>query len=233
MYPIKEEPGSGLIPYNLAIGLNSTTLLILNDNGPLSLPLNDNVRIKYFKYWEIAFPKKLNISIVKTSALILLKLIGSISLTFKALPSIIRFKPDIIHIHSPLQILLAITAKLFLKVPLVITYHGTDFNRLRRHKILLRLIYLFVDHTICISKDFYNEMIKIEKNQNVSYVPNGVDLSLFKNNNIEKSDQIITVGRLVWQKGLPYLIEAFARYLEIYPNSKLLIIGEGEEKKIF
>ena len=41
-------------------------------------------------------------------------------------------------------------------------------------------------------------MIQIEDNKTISYISNG-DLSLFKKMN-NKLDQIITVGRLVWQK---------------------------------
>jgi glycosyltransferase involved in cell wall biosynthesis len=230
MYPRREGPGSGLIPYNLTVGLKLPTLLILKNYGPITLPLTDNVNIKYIKYWENSFPKKYKINIIRMGIIIIGKLLGNISLIFKALPSILKFKPDIIHIHTPLQILLAISAKLYLRVPLVLTYHGTDFNRLRRNKILLKLIHFFVDHTICISEDIYAKMIQIENNKTISYVPNGVDLSLFKNNNTEKLDQIITVGRLVWQKGLPILIEAFAKFVKLNPNFKLVIIGEGEER---
>ena len=136
MYPIEEEPGAGLIPYNLSVGLKIPTLLILKDYGPITLPLSDNIKVKYFKYREKTFPKKLNINFISTLILIFVKLLSSISLIFRALPSIIKFKPDLIHLHTPLQILVAISAKLCLRIPLVITYHGTDFNRLKRHKIL-------------------------------------------------------------------------------------------------
>ena len=230
MYPRKESPGSGLIPYNLTISLKFPTLLILKNYGPITLPLDDNVKVKYIKYWENSFPNKYKINIIKTGIIIIGKLLGNILLVFKALPSIIKFKPDIIHIHTPLQILLAISAKLYFRVPLVLTYHGTDFNRLRRSKVLLKLIHFFVDHTICISEDIYKKIIQIDQSQSISYVPNGVDLSLFKNNNTEKLNQIITVGRLVWQKGLPTLIEAFAKFVKLNPNFKLVIIGEGEER---
>ena len=126
MYPRKESPGSGLIPYNLTISLKFPTLLILKNYGPITLPLDDNVKVKYIKYWENSFPNKYKINIIKTGIIIIGKLLGNILLVFKALPSIIKFKPDIIHIHTPLQILLAISAKLYFRVPLVLTYHGTD-----------------------------------------------------------------------------------------------------------
>ena len=62
MYPRREGPGSGLIPYNLTVGLKLPTLLILKNYGPITLPLTDNVNIKYIKYWENSFPKKYKIN---------------------------------------------------------------------------------------------------------------------------------------------------------------------------
>lgn len=55
-----------------------------------------------------------------------------------------------------------------------------------------------------------------------------IELNLIKNNKI-----IISVGRLVDQKGFNHLIKAFSLVLKEYPDALLLIIGHGSnEKKI-
>ena len=43
----------------------------------------------------------------------------------------------------------------------------------------------------------------------------------------------IAVGRLTKQKNFLYLIDEFKKFLNIYPNEKLLIFGDGELKKKF
>lgn len=41
---------------------------------------------------------------------------------------------------------------------------------------------------------------------------------------------VLYVGRLVWQKNVPLLIEAFARVAERIPTARLLIVGDGPER---
>jgi len=45
-----------------------------------------------------------------------------------------------------------------------------------------------------------------------------------------ESPLIGTVGRLVWQKGFEYLIEAAPMVLESFPQARFLIVGEGQLK---
>ena len=47
----------------------------------------------------------------------------------------------------------------------------------------------------------------------------------------KKFDFFIAVGRLTKQKNFLYLITEFKKFLDIYPNEKLLIFGDGELKK--
>ena len=54
----------------------------------------------------------------------------------------------------------------------------------------------------------------------------------FKEKEIENQNEyFIAVGRLTKQKNFSYLINEFAKFLKDYPNYKLLIFGEGEQKK--
>ena len=49
---------------------------------------------------------------------------------------------------------------------------------------------------------------------------------------IEKNNLIISIGRLTRQKNLILLIRAFKKILIKYPNYHLLLLGEGEQKKL-
>ena len=50
---------------------------------------------------------------------------------------------------------------------------------------------------------------------------------------IDENDNgfFIAVGRLTKQKNFMYLIDEFKKFLNIYPNEKLFIFGDGELKK--
>jgi glycosyltransferase involved in cell wall biosynthesis len=47
-----------------------------------------------------------------------------------------------------------------------------------------------------------------------------------------KEDNILigAIGRLVWEKGFEYLIQSIPDVLKVYPNVKILIVGEGPLK---
>lgn len=81
-----------------------------------------------------------------------------------------------------------------------------------------------------------NEGIQQEQ---IIYIPNGVNVSLFTKNNTnyskkrkelgisENSPVISSIGRLNPQKGFPYLLQAFQIVQTQFPHSILLIIGAG------
>ena len=45
------------------------------------------------------------------------------------------------------------------------------------------------------------------------------------------ANYILSIGRLTKQKNFPLLIKAFKKILKYYPNLKLIILGEGEDRK--
>ena len=58
-------------------------------------------------------------------------------------------------------------------------------------------------------------------------VPNGVDLSLFKQKKHKKGKRILFVGRLIYYKGVQYLIRAMPEILKKVPGAELVIVGDG------
>ena len=61
---------------------------------------------------------------------------------------------------------------------------------------------------------------------NVVYIPNGVDLSVYKNLKAKVEKKITFIGRMHEQKGVIYLLEAFDRIKEKYPEFRLELIGD-------
>lgn len=73
----------------------------------------------------------------------------------------------------------------------------------------------------------------VEK-EKVKVIPNGINLSELKlsvEKGIEKEKyRIICVARLEKYKGIEYLIEALPKILESFPKTRLILIGDGQER---
>lgn len=91
----------------------------------------------------------------------------------------------------------------------------------------------YVDIILCPSKFLMATLSKLGY-RNLEYLPNFVSLpqEVIKNtNNTPKRPYIIYVGRFIELKGVYYLIKAFKTILKTFPHARLLLIGNGQEKK--
>ncbi len=69
---------------------------------------------------------------------------------------------------------------------------------------------------------------------NIVYIPSGVDTEMFKPKSVDRhyGENIIgTVSRLAIEKGVDNLITAFCNLKKKYPNTRLLIVGDGDQKE--
>lgn len=91
------------------------------------------------------------------------------------------------------------------------------------------------DLLIFISKAVEKSMRENFKIKNVKtcLVYNGISNRFINNVNDEKNreNNIIYIGRLVYAKGVNILIEAFKEVYENDSNSRLIIVGDGEERE--
>jgi len=135
----------------------------------------------------------------------------------------------LIHAHWIIpQGIIAVLYKFFFNrnVKIVVTSHGTLNN---------------IDRLTVVSSAIKDEVVSLGINRNlpIDVVPMGVDFSLFSpehfNESIKKKYSIngpflLFVGRLSEKKGIEYLIKAMPSILLDFPETKLLIIGEGEKE---
>jgi glycosyltransferase involved in cell wall biosynthesis len=152
-------------------------------------------------------------------------------------------QPDIINAHTPVPFISDVTCRVAhkLKIPFILTYHSGSMKK--DNAFLKNIVILFYEHItlmktldyskkiICSSDFVKNEFFK-KINGNIITITPGVDLSLFKEENMDnKQNQILFVGNLnksnEW-KGLPYLIEAIKKIKNTL-SIKLLIIGKGDK----
>jgi len=117
------------------------------------------------------------------------------------------------------------------------------------NNIFIKILYKKADSVITVSKvinDYYKSVYKIPNQKiQVIYNPYNYDeIYRLSNENIDQeyidfyknSFVIVSVGRLMKQKGYWHLIKAFKDSLEIYPDLHLVIIGKeydgGKVKKL-
>jgi phosphatidylinositol alpha 1,6-mannosyltransferase len=163
-----------------------------------------------------------------------------------------KFQPDILHINSPCT--LGFAAAKYAKhfgVPVVATYH-THFPTYPRYYNLTKLEHL----TWRISRHLYNNLDRtfvptkpildeLEANdiQRLQYLPNGVDTGLFtpeRRNDAWRAQfgpvskpVVLFVSRLVWEKDLRVLADAY-RHLKTKRNDfEMVVVGEGHARSEF
>lgn len=153
-----------------------------------------------------------------------------------------KTKTDLVHAHwSVPQGFLSILAKYVLKIPCVISLHGSDVFGLR-HPIFKTLNKLVIRHADACTA---NSLATAKTAQatgasgNLKIVPMGVDPRGFQKSaeadELKKKHQldaevILSVGRLIDLKGTEYLIKALPAVLLRFPRAKALIIGSGPRK---
>ncbi len=172
-------------------------------------------------------------------------------------PSIIRFlmreKVDIIHFQTPLTIgLQGVLAAKILGIPLVGTFHtffadkeylkhaGLDF------KIAERLAWNYsnayynkCDLITCPTQSARRELLKNRVRRKIVVISNGIDESIFENRgwkDVKKKYNprgpiLLFVGRIAYEKNIPYLLECFRLVVEKIPGCKLLMVGDGPQLK--
>lgn len=67
--------------------------------------------------------------------------------------------------------------------------------------------------------------------EKIYVIPNGIDLSQVPVGIEKISDRVVCVARLSWEKGLDYLINAWADVVKSFPQARLVMVGEGQERQ--
>mgnify|MGYP002084415256 FL=1 len=203
-------------------------------------PLPHYAVIKEISYQDVAFTYDLGNKFFYRGASgsrnkieILLRLIlklREIGFFIKSIPSLVKFKPDVIHVHGLVCILGGIFGKSVLGSRFVITLHGITEATLVQKFPVLRYLLTYSDKVICVSSAIQNSLLKFIAATKLAVIPGGVDLELFRNLNLPRKNQLVAVGYLKWQKGYSYLLEAIAA-LTKFSHYRLVIIGDGPERR--
>lgn len=146
---------------------------------------------------------------------------------------------DVIHAHDWLTYAAGIAAKRVSGKPLVIHVHATSFDRGSADNIdtrvfeIERMGMLAADKVITVSNLTRNIVINkygIDPSKVIT-VHNAVDFNEFQQVDVKRGvdDKIVTfLGRITFQKGPEYFIEAAAKVLKRYPKARFVMAGNGD-----
>lgn len=141
--------------------------------------------------------------------------------------------PDVAHVHSYKNGGLAIWLKKVFKVPYIITEHNSEFLRNKIsifHKQKAKEAFCNSATNIAVSAVLAANLQR-RFSRDFLVIPNIVDVNFFKPKKTEKSTYtFINVAHLNKNKNQAMLIRAFEKHHRAHPNSRLLILGGGEEK---
>lgn len=143
---------------------------------------------------------------------------------------------DVIHYHAEGPCAMLIIPHFF-GIRTIATIHGLDWQRAKwggfAKKFLLfgeKCAAKYADEVIVLSLNV-QQYFKDKYNRDTIYIPNGVNKTEFREPDIikkqfglEKDNYILYLGRLVPEKGITYLMEAYSK---IDTDKKLVIAGGG------
>ena len=146
---------------------------------------------------------------------------------------------DVIHAHDWRTYLAGIAAKELTGKPLVVHVHATSYDRGDEKHIDTRVLdietrgMMAADRVVTVSDLTRNIVInkyKIDPSKVVT-VHNAVDFSGRENLEVERGvkDKVVTfLGRITFQKGPEYFIEAAAKVLKRTKNVRFVMAGSGD-----
>ena len=192
--------------------------------------LDENAKVNNIKEYNGA--KVINIPTINKKGL------EALVYSFLATIRVLFGNYDCIHYHAEGSCAMLWLPHL-LKKRIVVTIHGLDWKRAKWGRLASKYIKYgekqavkYANEIIVLSKNV-KEYFKSEYNRDTIFIPNGVNKPIVKNAsiikekyNLSKDSYILYLGRLVPEKGVHYLINAFNN---IKTDKKLVIAGGASD----
>jgi glycosyltransferase involved in cell wall biosynthesis len=172
-----------------------------------------------------------------------ISVLSALSYSLRSIRLLSRIRPQIVHSQSIFRTGLAslLFYKLY-KKPYIVYTRGDDvYSKWGPGEILTRKILKNSASNLTLTEDMKKEMKKLFKTT-VKVIPNGISLDGFNAISKDKARSslkipdgvkvILFVGRFHPIKGLKYLVEAASIIKKQGHDFRLILVGDGEERKI-
>jgi len=150
-----------------------------------------------------------------------------------------KLKPEIVHaiMESYAGGALFLVKYLFSLAKRILTLQSGDLDSDVKQKnfyirFFWKIIHLSPNYITAISSFLAQRAKNLGvDDERIFITPNGIDISKVPQNILKEKNRVVMVGRLSWEKGHKYLLEAWSCVIKIFPDAKLFLIGEGGERK--
>ncbi|BDA68175.1 glycosyl transferase, group 1 [Rivularia sp. IAM M-261] len=163
-------------------------------------------------------------------------LYNNLNRLIKLRQAIISTKPDIVLSHLTSTNILTIISLFQSKLPVLVTEHSDPkmFSYGRIWELLRRFSYPYATRVVSVSKGVDVAFDWLAKSKRlVIYNPfvlqNQEEIVTFLNQDVKTEKKwVVSMGRLLPQKGFDILLSAFAKIAHLHPEWQLLILGKGK-----
>ena len=168
-----------------------------------------------------------------------IKGLAAVTSSFFATISILFSNAKIVHYHAEGPCAWLWIIRFFSRKRIIVTIHGLDWQRAKWGGFATKFIKFgekmaakYAHEVIVLSKNVH-KYFKQTYNRETNFIPNGVNKpEIIKSNiitrkyKVKKDEYILYLGRIVPEKGIHYLIEAF---LNVNTDKKLIIAGGASD----
>lgn len=164
--------------------------------------------------------------------------LAALSSSFFATLQAIKARPDVIHYHAEGPCVMLRLAH-WAGIRTVATIHGLDWQRAKWGKFAStylkfgeRTAAKCADEIIVLSESM-RQYFQEKYGRSTRFIPNGIEYGepvsaqeITEKYGLHKNDYVLFLGRIVPEKGVHYLIEAFSK---LNTNKKLVIVGGASD----
>ncbi len=225
-YPTYERRGMGYHSYKIGNQSGFHTIFLTPADDGKRLDVIDGVELIEKRF--LMSPRPRSGMVIGKLAFFVKRLSSILHFSCYGIYLIMKRKCQIVHIHSPMFMLVALFARITGRRA-YITFHGTDFYRIERSS-LYKYFGRMLNGAFAISPVMIKRLTEIHGANKVKQVFNGVDKDVYVNHKGKRNKSMLAVGTLKEEKGFDVLIDAFSMFLDSSNDHRLYhlsIVGDG------